>query len=92
MADDITIDATIAFARLNNGNVVAASTACPYFCMEAADEDTARRKVEEAIAFYIEAKQVLRSQQRPATERQITMRCVRPYLRQDIFRARSSTG
>ena len=83
MADDIIIvEATIAFARLDNGHVIAASTASPYFCFEAEDEEAAKRKVEEAIAFYADAKRQIRQKQQPTKERQITVRRIHSYSRE----------
>ena len=79
---DSTIVATITFARLSNGSIVAASTSSPYFCFEAPDEAAARKKVEEAFDFYIEAKEKLKASRPQSTERQITFRSVRPYSRQ----------
>jgi len=81
MADDI-LTATIAFAQLDNGHIVAASTASPYFCFEAADEEAAKRKVEAALAFYVQAKRTIRAKQQPQRESQITVRRIRSYYRQ----------
>lgn len=55
---DDRIKSTIAFAHRETGRVVAASTSSPYFCFEASDEDAAKKKVEAALAFYIDAKKV----------------------------------
>lgn len=50
----------IIFARLYNGRIVAASRTSPYFCLEAPDEEAAKREVEAALAFYAEAKRQLK--------------------------------
>lgn len=76
------IDSTVTFAQfyndhvvivqLDNGNVMIASTASPYFCfeLEAPEiEDVVRQKVEAAFALYNEAKQTIHAKQQSAREK-----------------------
>jgi hypothetical protein len=63
-----TFKASIVFALRDNGRVIAASTTSPYFCFEAADKEAAKRKVEDAIAFYIDAKRELRQRRSRETK------------------------
>lgn len=69
----------VSLARLDNGRFVAASTTSPFFCFEADTEEAATQKVDQALAFYQQAKREVRAQDRK--ERPITLRRIRPYSR-----------
>jgi hypothetical protein len=70
-------DLIVKFARRDDGKYIAASTsASPYFCFEGDTEADVKQTVDAALAFYSQAKKVLR-QKRTAKETRITVTRIR---------------
>jgi hypothetical protein len=70
-------DLIVKFARRDDGKYIAASTsALPYFCFEGDTEADVKQTVDAALAFYSQAKKVLR-QKRAAKETRITVTRIR---------------
>jgi predicted RNase H-like HicB family nuclease len=66
-------DLIVKLARRADGKYIAASTsASPYFCFEGETEEEVKQEADAAIAFYSEAKKVLR-EKKAAAETRITV-------------------
>ena len=74
-------DLIVNIAQREGGGYIAASTASPYFCFEAATEEAVKQRVEAALAFYVEAKKSIQQRDHVRHETSITVTRIRPFSR-----------